>query len=537
MSSPPVAAAATVDVSALFPGARVLARDESRYASGSHKQPSAHAVVAAALALGHDHVVVTSCGNYGRAMAVAARAAGLTCTVLLPAIGNDGGTGARVLGATTVVVDGTYEEAHEETTRFAARLGAVDGNVDGPFARAVLDGGGDVVDKLQRELGEPPATFWVPVGNGTTLTAIGRRAAVLGWPTILHGVSCAGANPVTTSWPGEYTPLTPEDLVTTSINLPLASWHSLHGPEAMAVLRQTGGEAHGVDDEAMVAAAAALAVHHLKPTPGGAVALAGLLAQAAREPLGPGNHVVLIGGRDILDKPAGGPIMNTTADGRQLDDLTAFYEREIHGEETIFDVWERGEAYGDSVTPATFSPPYRRWIRDLLIEELNGDTSGVLSLGCGNASVEAELVAAGHRVLAVDAMPQAVALAQGKGVPVVCADLNTWTPDDEFAVVYMDGVLGHLHASKGVPAILSRIHEWLSRTGRPGTLVLSNDGPPSEADASPAPGVNGFHWLSVRYLTDAASSAGFASVTGRVYRYHRPLSGERLRSVVVARTR
>jgi threonine synthase len=301
MSSPTVDITGLALAGAANGGERVLARDESRYASGSHKEPSAHAVVAAAAAKGHDHVVVTSCGNYGRAMAVAARAAGLRCTVLLPAVGNDGGTGARRLGATTILFDGTYEEAHDETPQFAARLGAVDGNVDGPFAAAVLDGGGDVVAELHAELGTPPATFWVPVGNGTTLTAIGSRAAALGWPTVLHGVSCAGANPIATSWPGEYTPLAPEELVTTEVNLPLASWHSLHGPEAIATLRRTGGRAHGVSDDQMVAAARALALHQLHPTPGGAIALAGLLAHAASEPLGPGTHVVLVGGRDILD--------------------------------------------------------------------------------------------------------------------------------------------------------------------------------------------------------------------------------------------
>ncbi|GIG87883.1 pyridoxal-phosphate dependent enzyme [Plantactinospora endophytica] len=301
MSSPRTSAA-TVDISALLPGARVLARDESRYASGSHKQPSAQAVAAHARALGYDHVVITSCGNYGRAMAVAARASGLECTVLMPSVGNDGGADIRRLGARTVIVEGTYEEVHDQTPRYAARLGAADGNVDGPFAAAVLSGAGDVVEALHHELDRPPATLWVPVGNGTTLAGIGRRARALGWPTVLHGVTCLDNNPVGTSWPGEYTPLIPHRLVTTAVNMPLASWHSLHGPEAMAVLREVGGQVHGVDDDAMVKAATVLADHHLYPTPGGAVALAGLLAHAAREPLGPGSHVVLLGGREAHDE-------------------------------------------------------------------------------------------------------------------------------------------------------------------------------------------------------------------------------------------
>lgn len=222
--------------------------------------------------------------------------------------------------------------------------------------------------------------------------------------------------------------------------------------------------------------------------------------------------------------------MSETTGNPQLKDLAAFYQREIDGQETIFDVWERGEAYGDSVTPATWSRQYRHWMTGLITKELDSGRTGVLSLGCGNAAVEADLVAAGHRVLAVDAMPRAVTLAREKGVPAVRADLTTFTPDQDYAVVYLDGVLGHLHGSHDVPAVLTRIRGWLPT----GTLILSNDGPPT-GDSAPAPGVNGFHWLSVRYLTDVVTDAGFTSVTSRTYRYQRPLSGERVRSVVVAR--
>ncbi|GIG87882.1 class I SAM-dependent methyltransferase [Plantactinospora endophytica] len=229
--------------------------------------------------------------------------------------------------------------------------------------------------------------------------------------------------------------------------------------------------------------------------------------------------------------------MNATTGNHQLDDLVTFYMRELDDRKSIFDVWERGEAYGDSVTPATWSPEYRRWIGQLLVDALDGDPAGVLSLGSGNAAVEADLVAAGHRVLAVDALPRAVELATAKGVPAVCADLTRWAPEDDFAVVYLDGVLGHLHASGAVGPVLARVHDWLDRAERPGTLVVSNDGPPSDAAACPAPGVNGFHWLSVDYLVDAAYAAGFASATGLTYRYHRPISGERIRSVAVARAR
>lgn len=282
-----------IDAGELVHGARILIKDETRYASGSHKEPAARAVVARALADGYRRVVIATCGNYGRAMAIASAAAGLECTVVLPAGWSDGGAFMRSAGARVHLVPGSYEDAVDESRRLAQADNAVDGNVDGPYDDAVFAGHGVVVHALRDVLDQIPTALWIPVGNGTTIIAVHRQLRALGWPTTINGVGSAGNNPVLTSWPGPYEMLAPDSVRTTDHNQPLVNWHALQGPEAMAAVAATGGAFFGADDAALLRARDVLAGHGAHTTAAGAVALAGLLAQHHLE----GTHVVLLSGR------------------------------------------------------------------------------------------------------------------------------------------------------------------------------------------------------------------------------------------------
>ncbi|MEU3495160.1 methyltransferase domain-containing protein [Kitasatospora cineracea] len=226
--------------------------------------------------------------------------------------------------------------------------------------------------------------------------------------------------------------------------------------------------------------------------------------------------------------------LDTAVANAQLDDLVDFYLPQSADEPSLFEIWERGEARGDSVTPSTFSPEYRSWMRDLLVGELRRqEDPALLSLGSGNAAVESDVQRQGYRVLAVDAMAEAVAIARGKGLEAVRADITTWTPEGRWPVVYMDGLLGHLLVDGQLP-VLARIHGWLAAGGH-GTLVASNDSTRNGEGVQKAPGVTGFHWLSEEYLREQALAAGFTDVRVETFHYSRPLSGDRARSVIVAR--
>lgn len=222
---------------------------------------------------------------------------------------------------------------------------------------------------------------------------------------------------------------------------------------------------------------------------------------------------------------------------KNQNDLIKFYLDKNNDKASLFHIWEDGAGRGDSVTPSTYSAEYRTWMADKLVAELDRNGGGLLSLGCGNAAVEAEVVRCGYRVLAIDAMAEAVELARQKGVDAMRADIYQWEPEETWSVIYIDGVLGHLHDPvTGLVPVLSRIRSWLapqphSASGL-ATLVASNDAPNDGSDVQKAPGVDGFHWLSADFISDQATAAGFDKAETGEFRYRRPLSGERTRSIV-----
>ncbi|MFI0421887.1 class I SAM-dependent methyltransferase [Spongiactinospora sp. 9N601] len=223
---------------------------------------------------------------------------------------------------------------------------------------------------------------------------------------------------------------------------------------------------------------------------------------------------------------------------RQLENLEKVYLPPAEGQPSLFQIWEQGGARDDSVTPSTYSAEYRAWMTGTLTAALDrAPGGGLLSLGCGNAAVEAEIARRGYRVLGVDAMAEAVLLAKAKGVEAVCADIGRWSPDAHWPVIYMDGVLGHLYEpGAGLCPVLSRIRSWRTLPGGGGaTLVASNDAPNDGAPAQPAPGVPGFHWLSGEYMRDQALAAGYDDVALEQVVYRRPRSGDRVRSIIIAR--
>lgn len=215
--------------------------------------------------------------------------------------------------------------------------------------------------------------------------------------------------------------------------------------------------------------------------------------------------------------------------------LQDFYLARSEDGEHLYDIWERGAGRGDSVTPSSFSEEYRQWMFGKLDGLLTAGRGGLISIGCGNAMIEARLVEAGHRVLAVDAIQEAVDLARDKGIEAVQADATAWTPPPgPWTVVYADGVFGYLYSPQdGLRGALEHMRTWL--LPMEGTLVVSNDHTRSPMDAEPAPGIPGFHWLSGELLRKESAAAGFHEVSCTTFDYQRPLSGTRTRVILTAR--
>lgn len=218
-----------------------------------------------------------------------------------------------------------------------------------------------------------------------------------------------------------------------------------------------------------------------------------------------------------------------------IDELRKFYLCDGNRGLSLFDIWEGGAANGDSVTPSTYSSPYRRWMISFLCEQLAAAAvPTLLSVGCGNASVEAGVSRAGYDVLCVDVLDEAVEIARRKGLEACVADVRSWAPEPgRWGVVYADGLLGHLYDPQdGLRPVLKHLHGWLAPG--PGVLVVSNDAARDGREVQSAPGIP-FFWLSPGYLAESATEVGFNDVTTATYTYTRPLSGLRERTVLTAR--
>ncbi|MEM7063922.1 MAG: methyltransferase domain-containing protein [Cyanobacteria bacterium P01_B01_bin.77] len=200
----------------------------------------------------------------------------------------------------------------------------------------------------------------------------------------------------------------------------------------------------------------------------------------------------------------------------------------------IYDIWEQGKAYGDSITPSIYDPKYRAFITNKIESLVSRDhTQPILSIGSGNAFVEKDLHQQGYSILASDPNPDAMRLAEKKGVPFVLADVNQWEPQEKnLALIYCDGVMGHLYTPESeFQALFRRLLGWLRSDGK---LLISNDAAISDVPVHLHPRVKDFYWFSPEFLCSQLSQAGFHHVKFEIFVYARPLTGAKERLIVQA---
>ncbi len=204
-------------------------------------------------------------------------------------------------------------------------------------------------------------------------------------------------------------------------------------------------------------------------------------------------------------------------------------------EKSVYEIWEQGGAFNDSVTPSTYCKFYQNHILMKLMG-LARDKKNIFSIGCGNAVIEAELVKCGKNVLAIDCNDEAVALARGKGVSAHREDF--YLADDSYLydsqIIYADGVLGHLFdADIQLAEFEQRISSSIIR---PGTIIfISNDSPSDTSLAFQKHNtLNTFWLLSPHYLENRLKTCGFDVTEKYHFPYQRPMSGVRNRTICIA---
>lgn len=213
-----------------------------------------------------------------------------------------------------------------------------------------------------------------------------------------------------------------------------------------------------------------------------------------------------------------------------------YYSRQREQGSNIYDIWEEGKAYHNSITPSTYDPQYRSFITNKIKSLIDPEYIGrILSIGSGNAFVEKDLYQQGYSILAIDPNPEAMKLAQRKGVPFVLADVNQWQPQEKnFTLIYCDGVMGHLYQPESrFQTLLSRLREWLLPNS--GKILISNDAATIDTPVHVHPNFKEFYWFSPEYLCSELSKAGFDEVKSEIFVYSRPLTGKKERVIVQAK--
>jgi threonine dehydratase len=235
-------------------------------------------------------VVAFSSGNHAQGVAIAARRLGIPATIVMPsdapAVKRDSTLAA---GARIVAYDRATESREEIAARLAESLGAAlvpsFDDVD------VIEGQGSVGVEIARQLGAPPERVLVPCGGGGLSAGIALACPESlivtvepeGWDDMARSIEAGEPVPV-----ADHAPATRCDALQTRLVSPLT----------LSALRDSGAEGLWVtESEIEIAMAFAARSLRIVAEPGGAVALAALLAGKA----GPvtGRTVVVVSGGNV----------------------------------------------------------------------------------------------------------------------------------------------------------------------------------------------------------------------------------------------
>lgn len=277
--------------------------------TGTQKDRIAFAQAFDALRRGFDTLTVATCGNYGVAVALAARWAGLRTVVYIPAAYHTRRiTEMASEGAEIVRAAGDYEAAVEASRERARADDLYDANPGGANTALQLAAYGRIAYEIYDELRDAPAIVAVPVSNGSTLAGIYkgfvslyRRGKTSHIPRLVGG-SSARNNPIIKAWRqglDRCSDLPPGSIRETAVNEPLVNWRALDGDLALAAIRASGGWASDISDRALLRTSRRLrddeGYHVLPAATAGLVAL---LEGHDKTPLPGDRYVAVLTGRN-----------------------------------------------------------------------------------------------------------------------------------------------------------------------------------------------------------------------------------------------
>lgn len=277
---------------------RVAVKLEYLNPTGSFKDRGTAMLVSMARALGLERLVEDSSGNAGASVAAYAARAGLAAMIFIPAAapaakrGQIHRTGAEivpVLGSRAAVADAALGEVARSGAYYAGH------NANPYFLAGMSTFAYELIETFGHE---PPAHVVIPTGGGSLLVGCfdGYRRW---WGTDasrsprLHAVQPAGCAPVVVAFRDRRASVGPiERRATVAGGIEVEN--PARGRRILAAVRESGGSATAVDDDAILAARRELAeTEGLDVEPTTAAAFAGL-AHLARQGVIARNEVVVV---------------------------------------------------------------------------------------------------------------------------------------------------------------------------------------------------------------------------------------------------
>ncbi|MFQ4147305.1 threonine synthase [Arthrobacter sp. LAPM80] len=290
-------------------GSTVYLKVEGMNPTGSFKDRGMTMAMTAAVAAGAKAVVCASTGNTSASAAAYAKAAGLTCAVLVPEGKISMGKLSQAVahGATILQVDGNFDNCLDVARKLADSYPVFLVNSVNPARiEGQKTGAFEVVDAL----GDAPDYHVLPVGNAGNISAYwrgykeysapyesataGTLDAVSTHTPIMWGFQAAGAAPFVAGHP-----ISDPDTIATAIRIGNpASWDM-----AIAARDESGGLIEAVTDEEILAAHRWLSAKEgVFVEPGSAAGVAGLIKKHAAGEVPTGKtFVITVTGHGLKD--------------------------------------------------------------------------------------------------------------------------------------------------------------------------------------------------------------------------------------------
>ncbi len=233
--------------------------------TGTQKDRIALALAEQAKTSGFDSIATASCGNFGAAIAYAAKLWDLKAHIFIPKdyhLPKDRIKRMLECGAEIHYEDGQYEDLVVRSSQLCKEYGWYDANpgVDG-VRQISINEYAEIGIEIYRELRRAPDYVFVPVGNGTTLAGIYEgfkrlyQSHKINLLPRMVATSTRRGNPIIKSFKLKsrtIIDLEREEVRESRVNEPLTNWHSFDGQEALDAIYESGGFAEYASDSKMI---------------------------------------------------------------------------------------------------------------------------------------------------------------------------------------------------------------------------------------------------------------------------------------------